>query len=77
MTVITISDDLKRAIDQAYPNEKIDAVVERLLRETIVKRPKRTPEDVEAILAKFDRVRASTRSLSDDEIRQLRHEGRK
>lgn len=77
MTIITISDDLKRAIDQAFPNERIDAVVERLLREAVAERPKRTPEEVEAILAKFERVRESTRSLSDDEIRQFRHEGRK
>mgnify|MGYP001022099647 CR=1 FL=1 len=36
MTVITIPDDLKAAIDSAFPNEKIDAVVERLIREADV-----------------------------------------
>ena len=80
MTAITINiaDDLKRAFEKAYPDETIEAGVERVLRAEIDRRRTlRAPHEVDAILEAFARVQKLTKPLSDDEIRELRHEGRK
>lgn len=77
MTRITLPDDLVEAVDQAFPNEEIEAVVERLLRQEVAKRQKPVRGDLQAVLAAIDRIREHTSPLSNDEIRQLRQEGRK
>ncbi len=78
MIRINLPDDLVKAVDQACPNEEIAAVVARVLRAEIERRrPARAPHEIDAILAAFARIQKATTPLSNDEIRELRHEGRK
>jgi hypothetical protein len=73
---INIDGDLKRSFEEAFPGEPIEKAIERLLRAEIARRRRRTPEEVERLLAEFDAMRAKSRPLSDEEIRRLRDEGR-
>ncbi len=79
MIQINISDDLKEAFEKAFPHESIERVVERLLRQEVSTQSKATerdPAEAEAILNRFRQLAAKFPALSQDEIRQLRQEGR-
>ena len=76
MIQINISDDLKQAVERAFPNETAQQVIERLLRAAIKRSPPLT-RDPGAVVAAFDRIRERTAPLANDGIRRLRHEGRK
>jgi DNA-binding IclR family transcriptional regulator len=77
MIQIQISDDVKAALEKSYPGETIEAAVERLLKAEVAKQPvPLTSAEIEAFMERVRRIRESGPSVSDDEIRRLRHEGR-
>jgi hypothetical protein len=87
MIQIQISDDVKAALEKAYPGETIEAAAERWLRERaavdIVAKPhvtksspkgRKTPEEVAAFMEDLRKFRECTPSTSDEEIWALRQE---
>jgi hypothetical protein len=72
---IQISDDVRAALEKAYPDETIEAAVERLLLEKVVPKPAAVAAN-ESLSDMARRIRSGTPPTSDDEIRALRHEGR-
>ena len=81
MNAIVIPDELRRALDRAFPDERAEAVIERLLRAELARvaaASKATgphPRTRE-ILASVDAIRAMSRPLANDEISKIRREGR-
>ena len=74
MIQINITDELKEAFQQAFPNEPIDAFMERLLKEAIDRRqpkPRKSPEEV---LEMFRKIAEKFPPISQEEIRRLREE---
>jgi hypothetical protein len=87
MIQIQISDDVKAALEKAYPGETIEAAAERWLREKVIgdvtalphsakprtKRSK-TPEEVAAFMEDLRKFRERTPSTSNEEIWAMRQE---
>ena len=77
MIQIQISDDEKAAFEKAHPGETIEAAVQRFIRTETAKQPKAlSSEEVAAFMERVRCIREAGPSVSDDEIRRLRHEGR-
>ena len=78
MTIIriNISDDLKEAIDRAFPGEPPEAVIERLMRTEAQRRPQAGSARAGSIVEVFRQLAAKSPPLAADEIRGLREAGR-
>ncbi len=71
---INISDDVRAALEKAYPGETIEAAAQRIIESaagTGTKMSKRSLSERANTIAQELKL-----TLSDDEIRALRHEGR-
>jgi hypothetical protein len=74
MIQIQISDDERAALEKAHPGETIEAAVQRLIRAEAARAatsPKASLVERAKAIAQEMKL-----TLSDDEIRTLRHEGR-
>jgi hypothetical protein len=73
---IPVAGEIKDAFETANPGQTIDAAFVRWLNDQSLTRPKPSKEEVEAFMEGMQRIRESGPSVSEDEIRKLRHEGR-
>ncbi len=78
MTIMHLKfpDDLVAAVQQVFPSETLEQVVERLLRAEVARRQSPADDGGQSLVEAFRRIREQTEPISDDEIRRLRHEGR-
>ncbi len=78
MTVMTIRipDDVKEAFDKAFEGQDKDAVIADLIRKALEKAPATAHAPKRDLVAEFRKFRESAPSVSQDEIRRLREEGR-
>lgn len=74
---ITIPEDLAKAIDRDFPQEAIQAIVERALRVEVTRKAGSRKRDLQSVLAAIDDIRSRTNPQSNEAIWQLRQEGRK
>ncbi len=82
MTIMTIRipDDVKEAFDKAYEGEDKDAIIADLIRKALHMRTGTEQATTDApkrdLVAEFRKLRELMPSISQDEIRRLREEGR-
>jgi hypothetical protein len=83
MTIMTIRipDDVKEALDKAFEGEDKDAIIAQFIRDGLAMRaakvePEHPIEPVPDLVQRFREFRMETPSISQDEIRRLREEGR-
>ena len=76
MIQINITDELKEAFKQAFPNEPIDAFMEHLLKDAIERRQTKPRKNPEEVLEMFRKLAEKFPPMSQEEIRRLRLEGR-
>lgn len=83
MTVMTICipDDVKEAFDKAFEGEDKDAVIADLIRKALHMRADAVRARADApkrdLVAEFRKLRESTPSMTNEEIRQAREELRR
>jgi hypothetical protein len=83
MTVMTIRipDDVKEALDKAFEGEDKDAIIAQFIRDGLAMRaaktePERPIDPAPDLVQRFREFRKGMPSISQDEIRRLREEGR-
>jgi len=83
MTIMTIRipDDVKEALDKAFAGEDKDAIIAQIIRDGLAARAtkiehKAAPEPAPDLVQRFREFRKGMPSISQDEIRRLREEGR-
>ena len=74
---IQIPDELKQEFEKAFPSERLEAVIERLLRVEIAHKKTAAADRTRDVPEAAARLREQTKPISNDEIRRLRHEGRR
>jgi hypothetical protein len=75
MIQIQISDDVKAALERAYPGETVEAAVQRIVEAAAVRTEIKSDRS-ETLVQMARRIREGSMPTSDDEIRALRQEGR-
>ena len=74
---IKILPSLLRDFQQVFPHDSIEAVIHKLLEDAIrSEKQKHSEKFTKNILEKAERIRNSGPSVSNDEIRALRNDGR-
>ncbi len=80
MTIMTIRilDDVKAAFDKAFEGEDKDAIIAQFIRDGIAARAARQPTAgrVPDLVERFRELRKDMPTISQDEFRRLREEGR-
>lgn len=74
----SIPADVKEAFNKAFEGENKSAIVAALLRKAVEEREHRAKEDevLDALIEELMRARAEDPPMSDEAIRQARHQGR-
>ena len=83
MTIMTIRipDDVKEALDKAFEGRDKDAIIAQIIRDGLAVRATKVgheavPAPAADLVQQFRELRKGMPSISQDEIRRLREEGR-